>query len=119
MTVSVNRKIALARVALAYAVTAVMIASSQIYATENFWGRAKTGLSSIYSNLLSLTLPVAGVCFLICCVCAFFSTNPQSTQKWASYGKRILLIYALIMGVGYIFVTIKEVVGDSTQSIFG
>lgn len=105
------------QVLLCYTVISICIASTSIYATD-FFSKSQSGLRTIYGQLLSLTLPIAGVCFIFCCICAFFATSPQATQKWMNYGKRVVLIYAAIIGVGYIFTTVKNLVGDSSQNLF-
>ena len=112
-----NQLITFLSVILCYTAVAICIASTSIFATD-FFSKSQSGLRTIYGQLLSLTLPIAGVCFIFCCICAFFATSPQATQKWMNYGKRVVLIYAAIMGVGYIFTTVKNLVGDSSQNLF-
>ena len=103
---------------LCYTVISICIGCTSIYATD-FFSKAQSGLSNIYTQLLGLTLPVAAVCFIFCCLCAFFASSPQSTQRWVSYAKRIVICYAAVMAVGYIFKTVDNLIGDSAHNLFG
>lgn len=93
------------------------VASIQSVYADDVFGKAKSTLTSTYNNLYGMVAMIAGICFLVCCICAFFSSTPQGTQKWKSWGVKILIIFCLIVGGGYIFTTLKEMFGGGGSVI--
>lgn len=92
-------------------VTAVSFQIQAVTATDLF-AKGETEAKNLYTNINKLVLPLAAVVAVVSLILYFMSSNPQKAEKRKDWFVKVLLTYGAIVGLGYFFVTVKNIMGE-------
>lgn len=74
--------------------------------TEDVWGKAEEILDNVYSKLVSLSTVAAAVAGSVAAFFFFFSSNQHSVDMAKMWGKRVLIGWCILNGLGLLFKTL-------------
>lgn len=90
------------------ALAMMMTAVCPTVAAESIWSGATSAISKIQTGLLSIVAPLAGLMALVALVIALTSSGP-SFDRAISWLKRILVVFAAILCLGWIMDLLESV----------
>ncbi len=86
--------------------------------SSNIWDKGKTTFKGIYDNVLSISIYVAAAFFIIALLVSFFVRDQRKVEVFFDWAKRIIFVYLIILGAGWLFAYGRELVSGAPD-IFG
>lgn len=74
--------------------------------SENVWGKADEILNEVYTQLVRLSTVAAAVAGSVAAFFFFFSSNQHSVDMAKMWGKRVLIGWCILNGLGLLFKTL-------------
>lgn len=86
--------------------------------SSNIWDKGKTTFKGIYDNVLSISIYAAAAFFIIALLVTFFVRDQRKVEVFFDWAKRIIFVYLIILGAGWLFAYGRELVSGAPD-IFG
>lgn len=76
--------------------------STQVFAAEDMWSKAKTIMSDVYNKVLGISTITAVVTASIALLLMNFSKNGRTVDESRAWLKRIIITWCILNGLGFI-----------------
>lgn len=90
------------------ALSAVVAASSPLFALDNIFGKVSSSLKNVYGKIMGISSVVAITFIAVCLIIRMVSKNQRSVEEATSWAKRITITWLILNLLSFFLAYGKE-----------